>query len=356
MAENNELMELFGNVAQAIAQRPVKTGSISDTLSVNTPYAQADMVANRNRIGIPTRKLEDALKTRENFGYSLAKALSGITSDDTPGGWLAGAASGFGTGYNTMKDLQLDRAKQIFDAQQSDLDTMLKYDKEMGSTTNQHQTEMSNYTEMPWGGAGGRGQQQQQQDQVPLTKQVDWDYWIQNWDEDRTNEAAYRSNTENGRALQNWRVRRGGGSAREGMARQDFEIFKDKNYLPMARAVLKGTGPITDYEDSKYTKWLSEVRDPVQLKDLTVRIIDDVARKNGWTDDLRLRAYNAMGVLSDAKDLTPAQIRQNPLRVRGGAPIVQMPANAAPANTASAGGQQVYTDGSGRQFVIKNRG
>lgn len=353
MAENTELMELFGNVAQAIAQRPVKRSSVADTLSVTTPYAQADMIANRNRIGIPTKRLEDALKSRETFGYSLAKALSGITSDATPGGWLAGAASGFGNGYNALKDLQLDRAKQIYDAQQQDLDTMLKYDKEMGSRTSQHQDETYGYDEMAWGGAGGRGSQQQQETAVPLTKKVDWDYWINNWDEDRVGEGAYRKNTESGRAFQNWQVRRGAGSAKEGMARQDFEIFKDKNYLPMARAVLKGTGPITDYEDSKYTKWLSEVRDPVQLKDLTVRIIDDVARKNGWTDDLRFRAYNAMGVLSDVKDLTAEQIKQNPLRVRGGTPAPAMNYQQA---QQPAGGPQVFMDASGRQFTIKNRG
>lgn len=320
----SSLASLLAGVGQAIATRPQKSLVRTTSTSTSTPRALEDMIMRRDTIGANNQRLLDALKGRETFGYNVGAGLANLAPVSGYGDWGVNALRAFGGAMNRPTDAAIAREQVAQEMARKDLETALAYDKAMGETQTQAQTQTTEYKDMPYGAQGQSGTQQGAQTTVPLTTKADWDYWIRNWDKDRPTESSYRANSETGRALENWKVRRGTGSAEESMARQDFEIFKDKNYLPMARNTLKGSGPITDFEDAKYTRWLSEVRDPVQLKDLTVRIIDDVARKNGWSDNMRIGAYSAMGVLSDAKDLTAEQIKQNPLRVRGGVPAPAM--------------------------------
>lgn len=151
MAETDDVYKLLAKdpvafAINAMATRPQKTMEI--------PWARPDMVATRSRIGESTRVLDEALKGRENFGYALADALSGITSDSTPGGWLAGAASGFGKGFNALKNLQIDRAKTINERNTKDLADILAYDTAMGK--------IYDYDQMPYGTASGKGTGAQQ--------------------------------------------------------------------------------------------------------------------------------------------------------------------------------------------------
>jgi hypothetical protein len=151
MAETDDVYKLLAKdpvafAINAMATRPQKTMEI--------PWARPDMVATRSRIGESTRLLDEALKGRENFGYALADALSGITSDSTPGGWLAGAASGFGKGFNALKNLQIDRAKTINERNIKDLADILAYDSAMGK--------IYDYDQMPYGTAGGKGSKTEQ--------------------------------------------------------------------------------------------------------------------------------------------------------------------------------------------------
>ena len=58
------LVAPYGNIGDAItayAQRPQKTSTITDTTSTTTPYALANMLANRDRIGRATKEYDDAL-------------------------------------------------------------------------------------------------------------------------------------------------------------------------------------------------------------------------------------------------------------------------------------------------------
>lgn len=151
MAETDDVYKLLAKdpvafAINAMATRPQKTMEI--------PWARPDMVATRSRIGESTRLLDEALKGRENFGYALADALSGITSDSTPGGWLAGAASGFGKGFNALKNLQIDRAKTINERNTKDLADILAYDTAMGK--------IYDYDQMPYGTASGKGSKTEQ--------------------------------------------------------------------------------------------------------------------------------------------------------------------------------------------------
>ena len=154
------LVAPYGNIGDAItayAQRPQKTSTITDTTSTTTPYALANMIANRDRIGQATKDYDDALKLRETTAFSLANALAAIPQQQGYGSWLTDFARSFGGGMSTPFNARVDRATKNYENQMKDLATILAYDKAMGDTQTQHQSQTMGYTEMPFGGAGGKG-------------------------------------------------------------------------------------------------------------------------------------------------------------------------------------------------------
>ena len=159
------LVAPYGNIGDAItayAQRPQKTSTITDTTSTTTPYALADMIANRDRIGRATREYDDALKLRETTAFSLANALANIPQQQGYGSWLTDFARSFGGGMSSPFNARVDRATKNYENQMKDLATILAYDKAMGDTQTQRQSQTIGYQEMPYGGAGGKGKVQQQ--------------------------------------------------------------------------------------------------------------------------------------------------------------------------------------------------
>lgn len=109
---------------------PIKTSQIQTT----TPFAQANMIANRNRVGQATRDLNEALKQREGLGYTLASALSAIPEQQGYGSWLSALGRSFGAGLGARTNAAVDRAQKVYDAQMKDLATLLSYDKSLGDT------------------------------------------------------------------------------------------------------------------------------------------------------------------------------------------------------------------------------
>lgn len=103
-------------------------------IQITTPYSRENMIASRNKIGEASRMLDEALKSRENFGYSLASALSNIPQQQGYGSWLGDFARAFGGGYVTPTNLFVDRALRGYTNQMKDLESILKFDKEMGGT------------------------------------------------------------------------------------------------------------------------------------------------------------------------------------------------------------------------------
>lgn len=159
------LVAPYGNIGDAItayAQRPQKTSTITDTTSTTTPYALANMIANRDRIGQATKDYDDALKLRETTAFSLANALAAIPQQQGYGSWLTDFARAFGGGMSTPFNARIDRATKNYENQMKDLATILAYDKAMGDKQTQHQSQTFGYQEMPYGGAGGKGKTQQQ--------------------------------------------------------------------------------------------------------------------------------------------------------------------------------------------------
>ena len=149
---------LAGAIA-AYAMRPQKSSVVTNTSTTETPYALANMLANRDRIGQATRDLDDALKIRESTGYSLANALAAIPQQQGYGSWLSDFARSLGGGMAGPMNAYAARAAAKHENEMKDLETILKYDKEMGRTQNTTQSQITDYKEMPWGGLGGKGKQ-----------------------------------------------------------------------------------------------------------------------------------------------------------------------------------------------------
>lgn len=159
--ELQALLSPYEGVANAIemyAQRPQKT-SVS-TVTTSTPTALADMLARRDEIGKRAAALDDVLKEREGFGYNMANALSGIPQQTGYGTWLGDFARAFGAGYSGATNARVDRAIKRYNNDVKDLETALKFDKEMGSTQTQEQS--MGYTEMPFGGGSNKNKTQNQ--------------------------------------------------------------------------------------------------------------------------------------------------------------------------------------------------
>ena len=108
----------------AYAMRPQKSSVITNTTSTNTPYALADMIANRDRIGQATRDLDEALKLRETTGYSLANALAAIPQQQGYGSWLSDFARALGGGAVSPMNAYLARAGTKHENAMKDFETI----------------------------------------------------------------------------------------------------------------------------------------------------------------------------------------------------------------------------------------
>ena len=297
---------------QQIATRPQKTSSITNTTSTSTPFALEDLIAARDSLGTATKNLDEALKAREDLGYTLASALSAIPEQQGYGSWLSNLGRSFGAGLGARTNAQIDRAQKVYDAQMKDLANRLAFDKAMGETTTQSQEQQIRYKPMQYGAQGT-------QQQVPVLNPEYWEQMISNFDEKRPTEASYRNMSQVRRNIRNSLMI--AGTPDENYARDQFAVAKGREFLPMARNALKGAGQITDFEDKKYSEWINKVQDPVQLKDTAVRIVDDVAIKNGWSKEQKAQGLEMLGLTSEARNLLPQQIEAEPERIKGGLSI-----------------------------------
>lgn len=306
MADNsiaNDLMISLGNAISAQANRPQKTSS---TIT-STPLQLADMLARRNSIGNASANLAKSLKQREGLWYNLAAALSNVPQQQGYGNWLSGGAKSFGDAFNSRANMAMDNAQKQYDASRTDLADALMFDKAMG----EKQTEDIGYN-----GDSGYGGKNQPAPQIPLIDSNVWDSMISNFDKSRPTELDYRNQTQQGRKLSNASTFLG--DADENYAREQFNRYKGQDFLPLARNALKGTGTITDFEDKKYTEWINKVNDPVQLKDVAVKIINDAATRNNFTTEQKNQVLYKLGLTSTQQNLLPAQQLNEPFRIEQG--------------------------------------
>lgn len=151
------LINSLGGAMEAQANRPQKTSTFTTTTGYTRPFEVADMAARRDSIGATRSALADALKQRENFGYSLGSALAALPAQQGAGSWASDFARGFGGAFNARVNAAIDRAKQDYDAAQADLATALAFDKAMGDITGQTQQQQIGYSGgMESGGRSGQ--------------------------------------------------------------------------------------------------------------------------------------------------------------------------------------------------------
>ena len=312
----SELLDsILANAITTQANKPQKTGS----LVTSTPNEYADMFARRNSIGSNSVNLANMLKLREGGMYSLANSLANLPGAQTEGtgAGLLNFAKAFGGTYNARANSMMDNAQKQYDTGRTDLADALMFDKSMG----EKQREQIEYTPMASGtsrgGNSGYGGKVQPAPQIPLIDSNAWDSMIKNFDKgSRPTESDYRNQTQLGRKLSNASTFMG--DADENYAREQFDRYKGQDFLPLARNALKGTGTITDFEDKKYTDWINSVNDPVQLKDVAVKIVNDAATKNNFSAEQKNQVLSELGLTSTQQNLLPAQQLNEPFRTEQG--------------------------------------
>lgn len=142
---------------QAIAMRPQKTSARTFTTSTSTPRALEDMIMRRNSIGANNQRLLDALKGRETWNYNLGAGLANLAPVQGYGDWGVNALRAFGGAMNRPTDAQIAREQAAQELAQKDLETALAFDKAMGETQTQQQTQEMGYTPMEYGTASAKG-------------------------------------------------------------------------------------------------------------------------------------------------------------------------------------------------------
>lgn len=110
--------------------KPIKNRQVS----VETPFAQADMIARRNMIGSNNQRLLDALKDRETWNYNLGAGLANLAPVQGYGDWGVNALRAFGGALNRPTDARVAREQVANQLLNDDLKTALAFDKEMGRT------------------------------------------------------------------------------------------------------------------------------------------------------------------------------------------------------------------------------
>ena len=68
----------------------------------------------------------------------------------------------------------------------------------------------------------------------------------------------------------------------------------------------------------KYTDWINSVNDPVQLKDVAVKIVNDAATKNNFSAEQKNQVLSELGLTSTQQNLLPAQQLNEPFRTEQG--------------------------------------
>lgn len=148
MASNDIMSSILAGGINAIANKPQKTSSVTNTETMITPNEYADMLMRRNSIGNASNLLNNISKEREKPIYALAQSLSNYGGQSTPGqiDWASGIRS-LGGAFNGVVNAKLANAQQAYDLNRKDLEDALKFDKEMGTRQQQTQTEQVGYNQ-----------------------------------------------------------------------------------------------------------------------------------------------------------------------------------------------------------------
>lgn len=350
--------QVLGGAIEALATRPQKNVTDTTTTTTNTPYALANMLANRDRIGQATRDFDDALKLRETTAYSLANALAAIPQQQGYGSWLSDFARSFGGGMSAPFNARVDRAAKMHENTMKDLETILKYDKEMGGTQTQNQHQTIGYENLPYGGGKQSGNGNGDGGIVDYTLlpamklhdlNVNAGRWVSNKYDPNDKEQGFwdrlsiMSIPENDYGLDKSR------GTKQAKAYEQYETMAMQGMFD----VLKALRPATDTDVLTALKsagadptMAPETRDMRLTKELNKELVKGghgiVDNLEHWDQSLDLLRNTGVWNPTLAKQLYGAK---------------QQPTQAAqPVQQGGNGNQQIFVSEDGRQFVIKTKG
>ena len=132
------LMADYVNAKNLEASRPMKASTT--TTATKMPVEYQDMLKRRNQIGTATQTLNDILKQRETPLYGLGSLMAQMPEQSGPGSWLGSLARGLGGGLTFGTNAAIDRAQRNYENAQNDLQTALAFDRDMGDTQTETQT------------------------------------------------------------------------------------------------------------------------------------------------------------------------------------------------------------------------
>lgn len=149
------LMADYVNAKNLEASRPMKASTT--TTATTKPVEYQDMLKRRNQIGTATQTLNDILKQRETPLYGLGSLMAQMPEQSGPGSWLSSLARGLGGGLTFGTNAAIDRAQRNYENAQNDLQTALAFDRAMGDTQTETQTNKYTPVEYSTGRGGGSG-------------------------------------------------------------------------------------------------------------------------------------------------------------------------------------------------------
>lgn len=149
------LMADYVNAKNLEASRPMKASTT--TIATTKPVEYQDMLKRRNQIGTATQTLNDILKQRETPLYGLGSLMAQMPEQSGPGSWLGSFARGLGGGLTFDTNAAIDRAQRNYENAQNDLQTALAFDRAMGDTQTQIQTNEYVPVEYSTGRGGSSG-------------------------------------------------------------------------------------------------------------------------------------------------------------------------------------------------------
>lgn len=149
------LMADYVNAKNLEASRPMKASTT--TIATTKPVEYQDMLKRRNQIGTARQTLNDILKQRETPLYGLGSLMAQMPEQSGPGSWLGSFARGLGGGLTFDTNAVIDRAQRNYENAQNDLQTALAFDRAMGDTQTQIQTNEYVPVEYSTGRGGSSG-------------------------------------------------------------------------------------------------------------------------------------------------------------------------------------------------------
>ena len=277
----NQLTGLLSGAIEAQAMRPQKTSTVTTSSSTNTPYALADLLATRAKIGAASQGVADALRAQENPWYATLKALGQVQGSNEPGKWLESGLRGFSTGGTMLNDIKTANAQKMYENELKDLANILAFDKAMGDTTTQMQRQEIAYTPMEYstakaGQAKGTG----------------------------SDSVAGIQTTNFGRSVGYDPVKNlpdYGPLTRAALSEEELGTMK---YIPLAQSLAKG---LTDKTATQLQSTWSDISDNI----LSGKVLDFVGKAGGIrVADTPAEQEFIFGPIRNYKNMTPNQLRQ----------------------------------------------